>query len=146
MPRRIRNARFGRELDAIDHITAIGRQFDIADLFIRRGTGLCELARHTTNLHHRRGTGKGQHHRHLQEEAEKIADIIGGMFGKALGAIAALQEEGFASSDFRECLFELARFTGKDEWRKTGKLRLNRTERGGIRKSGHLLDRLRSPA
>ncbi len=37
--------------------------------------------------------GKRQHHRHLQEDAEEIADVVGAVFGKAFGAVAALQQE-----------------------------------------------------
>jgi hypothetical protein len=43
------------------------------------------------DFHHRHRAGIGQHHRHLQKDAEEIADVVGAMFGKALGAVAALQ-------------------------------------------------------
>jgi hypothetical protein len=38
--------------------------------------------------------GEGQHHRHLQQHAEGVADVVGDGIGEALGAVAALQQEG----------------------------------------------------
>jgi hypothetical protein len=49
----------------------------------------------------------GQHHRHLQEDAEEIADVVGAVLGKALGAIAALQQECPALGDFGELVLQL---------------------------------------
>ena len=57
---------------------------------------LGELAGDAADLDDRRGRREGHHHRHLQEDAEEIADVVGGMLGEALGAIAALQQERLA--------------------------------------------------
>ena len=38
----------------------------------------------------------GQDNRHLQENAEEIADVVGAVLGKALRAVTALQQEAFA--------------------------------------------------
>ena len=51
---------------------------------------------------HGHGGAEGHHHRHLQEDAEEIADTVGGMLGEALGAVAALQQEGLAGADLGE--------------------------------------------
>ena len=86
----------GRELDAVDDVAAIGRQ---RDAVLRLGVGgarLGELAGHAADLHHRAGGAEGQHHRHLQQHAEGVADVVGMEFGEALGAVAALQQESLA--------------------------------------------------
>jgi hypothetical protein len=68
------------------------------------------------------------------------------MFSKTLGAITTLQEKGLTRRHFRQSALQLAGLTGKNERRKTGELRFNGFKGGLIRKSGHLLDRFRSPA
>ena len=88
----------------------------------------------------------GQHHRHLQEDAEEVADVVGAVLGKALGAIAALQQEGLAARDLGEVRLELARLAGKDQRRERLELRLGRRERLGVRIVRHLRDRLLAPA
>ena len=98
LPARIGNARFRGELDAVDDVAAIARQFDAVPLLGRRRARLGELAGDAADLHHRRAAGKGQHHRHLQEDAEEVADVVRAMFGEAFGAVAALQQEGLAGS------------------------------------------------
>ncbi len=47
------------------------------------------------------------------------------MLGKALGAIAALQQEGLAGSHAGERLLQIAGFACKNQRRKRGKLRLD---------------------
>ena len=79
---------------------------------------LGELAGDAADLHHRLRAGEGQHDRHLQEDAEEVADVVGAMLGKALGAVAALQQEGLAGRDLGELLLQLARLTCKNQRRK----------------------------
>ena len=67
------------------------------------------------------------------------------MFGEALGAIAALQQEGFARLNLGERLLELARLAGEHQRREAGDLPLDVAERGEIRIDGRLLDRLLAP-
>ncbi len=122
---RIGRARFRREIGAVDDVAAINRQFDAAAFLGRRGARLGELPGNAADLHHRRRGSVSQHHRHLQEQAEKIADIVGAVLGKAFGAIAALQQEHLAIGDLRQRLFEIARLAGKNQRRKSRKLRLD---------------------
>ena len=96
LPARIGLARGGRELDVVDDVAAIGRQGDAVDRLEVGRARLGELAGDAADLHDRRGGGEGHHHRHLQEHAEEIADVVGRMFAEALGAIAALQQERLA--------------------------------------------------
>src|SRR5579863_1093911 len=68
------------------------------------------------------------------------------MFGEALGAIAALQQEGLARLRLAERALQLAGFAGEHEGRITGKLTLHLGERGRVGIDGLLLDRPCSPA
>ena len=94
----------------------------------RRGARLGELAGDAADLHHRRAAGKGQHHRHLQEDAEEVADVVGAVLGEALGAVAALQQESLARGDARQRLLQLARLACKNQRRKGRKLLLDRRQ------------------
>ena len=68
------------------------------------------------------------------------------MLGEALGAVAALQQEGLAGGDARQRLFQVAGLTCKNQRRKRGKLRLDIGQCLGIGIIGYLLHRLGAPA
>ena len=143
---RVGLARFRRELDVVDDVAAIGRQrHAVLGLDVGRAR-LGELAGDAADLDHRRGGGEGQHHRHLQEDAEEVADVVGRMLAEALGAVAALQQEGLARLRLAEQALELARLAGEDQRRIAGELALDLGERGAVGVDRRLLDRLRSPA
>jgi len=142
---RIRRAGLRREVGAVDDVAAISRQLDAAAFLGRRRAGLGELAGNAADLDHRRGRRIGQHHRHLQEQPEEIADIVGAVLGKAFGAVAALQQKRVAGRHLRQCALEVARFAGKNERRKACKLRLDVGEGLGVGVIRHLHDRLRAP-
>ena len=143
---RIGDARFRREGDVVDDVAAVARQLDAVDLLGLRRARLGELSGDAADLHHRQRAGIGQDHRHLQQHAEEIADVVGAMLGKALGAIAALQQEGFARGDAGQRLFQVARLTGKHQRRKRGELRLDIGQCLGIGIIGHLQHRPGAPA
>ena len=90
--------------------------------------------------------GIGQHHRHLQEDAEEIADVVGAVLGEALGAIAALQQESLAGGDPRQRVLQIARLAGKHQRRKGRELLLDVGQRLLVRIIRHLHDRLAAPA
>ena len=92
------------------------------------------------------GAGEGQRHRHLQEDAEEVADVVGLVLGEALGAIPALEEEALARCDFRKALLELPRLTCKNQRRIRRDPLLERGERIEVGIIGDLLDRFRAPA
>ena len=87
---------FRREGDVVDDVAAIARQLDAVDLLGVGRARLGKLPGDAADLHHRQRAGIGQDDGHLQQHAEKVADVVGAVLGKALGAIAALQQEGFA--------------------------------------------------
>ena len=145
-PLRIGGARLRRERDVVDDVAAVARQFDAVDFLGRRRARFCELSGDAADLHHRHRAGIGQHHRHLQQHAEEIADIVGAMLGEALGAIAALQQEGLAGRHARQRLFQVAGLACKNQRRKGRKLRLDIRQCLRIGIVWHLLHRLGAPA
>jgi hypothetical protein len=136
----------GRELEAVDIVAAVGRQFDVALLLDVRRAWLRELAGHAPDLHHRYAGPVGQHDGHLQEHAERVANVVGGEVGEALGAVAALQQEGVAGSDLGQRRLELARLAGEDQRRVAAQAGLGACQHGGIGVDRHLLSRPASPA
>ena len=60
------------------------------------------------------------------------------MLGKALGAIAALQQEGLAGRNAGQRLLQIARLAGKHQRRKGRKLRLDVGQGLGVGIIGHL--------
>ena len=66
---------------------------------------LGELTGEPAHLHHRTTGGEGQHDRHLQQDPEGVADIVGMKLGETLGAIAPLQQESLAIRHPGELLY-----------------------------------------
>ncbi|GJE07014.1 hypothetical protein AOPFMNJM_2338 [Methylobacterium jeotgali] len=145
LPARIGHPRLLAEADAVDDVAAVARQRDAFQRLGRRGARLGELSGDPSDLHHRRAAGEGQHQRHLQEDAEEVADVVGGVLVEALGAVAALEQEGLALADAGQRRLQLACLTGEDERRKARELGLDALERVGVRILGHLLDRQVAP-
>jgi hypothetical protein len=65
-----------------------------------------------------------EHNRHLQENAEEVADMIGAVLGKAFRTIATLEQESLAASDRGQAGLQITRFTGEHQWRKGSELPL----------------------
>lgn len=145
-PLRIRHARSLVEVDTIDVVAEIGRQCHVADGFGRRGTRLRELTGDTAHLHDRRGRGKGQHNRHLQQHAEGVTNVVGGKFGKALGAVTALKQESTALADLSEICLQLAGLTCKHERRIGAQARFHGGKGRLVRVGREVLRGLGAPA
>ena len=88
--RRIGNASLGREIQTVDDVTTVARQFNTTDCFGVGAARLGELTSHTANFNHRYFGTEGQNHRHLQHYFKSIADAIGIELVKGFGTIAAL--------------------------------------------------------
>ena len=143
---RVRSSRGFGEIDAVDDVAAIARQLlAVLDLGRRRAR-LGELAGDAAELHHRRAAGIGQHHRHLQQHAEEVADGVGAVLGEALGAIAALKQKSLARGHAGKLRLQFPRLTGENQRREGRELILDLDDRRGIRVDRNLLDRLGAPA
>ena len=143
---RIGLTRAGLEIDVVDDIAAIAGQFFCALHFGRRGTRLGELPCHAAHLHHRKLAGIGQHHRHLQDDAKAVADIVRMKFGEALGAVAALQKEALPRLHLGQFGLQRVDFAGEHQRRIAAERLLHRLQRGSIAIIGHLNAFMRAPA
>ena len=128
----IGRALFRREPHAVDDVAAIAGQFDAVDLFQRRRARLGELTRDSADLHHRLASGEGQDDRHLQDQTKGVADIVGRELLEALGAVAALEQEGLAPLDLGQFRRQAARLAREDERRQGAQLVLDGGEGFGI--------------
>ena len=97
-----------------------------------------ELASDAAHLHHRHAGGIGQHHRHLQQHAEGVADIVGVEFGKAFGAVAAMQQEGLALRHLAKAGHQVAGLAGEHQGGMSLELAQNTVQRRLIRVIRHL--------
>ena len=146
LPARIRLARRRRELDVVDDVAAISRKGYPVDRLEVRRAGLRELAGDAPDLDDRRSGGECHDNRHLQEHPEEIADVVGRMFAKALGAIAALQQERLAGGRHAQRPLEFARFSGKNQRRIAGQLALGVGQRREVGIDRRLRDGFHPPA
>ena len=105
------------EIEAVDDVAAIGGQRDaVLRLGVRRAR-LGELAGQPAELDDRAGGAEGQHHRHLQQHLEAVADVVRVELGEAFGAVAALQQEGLAGGDVGQPVLQAARLAGENQRR-----------------------------
>ena len=87
-------------------------------------------------------TGEGEDDRHLQEDAEEVADVVGAVLEEALGAVAALEQERLARRDLGEVALQLAGLACKNERRKRRQSRLDIGQRLRVRIGRRLLNGL----
>ena len=137
-PLRIRVAAAAVKFDAVDDIAAIAGQLDSILYFDIGRPRFGKLAGHASELHNRQFRCIGQHHRHLQDDAKRVADIVGMKFRKALGTITALQQECLAFRHLCQILFQAACFTGKDQRRVAAKQFLCFRKSGCVRILWHV--------
>ena len=143
--RRIGDPRLMGRFKPVDDVAAIAWVFHPANHLGIGRARLGKLACHAADLDHRHLGAIGQHHGHLQHNAEGVADVVGRKFGEAFGAIATLQQKGVALSGLSQLLFQPPRLTGKDQGGVFGQLRLNRSQCGGIGIIRHLHARFCAP-
>ena len=89
---------------------------------------------------------KGEDDGHLEHEAEGVADVVGGELLEALGAVAALQEEGPPHGGVPEPLLQLPRLPGEHQRRERRQLALRALQRRRVRVLRDLPRRPRPPA
>jgi len=97
-------------------VTAKARQLTIADGLQCLRSRLGELPGDTADLHHRNTERVGQHHRHLQDDAQLLANVDRRELLEALGAIAGLQQKGVARRDLAERCLQRTGFASEDQW------------------------------
>ena len=104
----------------VDHVTAEARQGDSVDDLGARRARFGELPGDAAQFHHGHAGAVGQHDGHLENDLELVADAVGGEVVKGLGAVAGLQEEGFARRHLGQGPLQAAGLSGEDERGKGG--------------------------
>ena len=144
-PLRIRQAGGVGGRRVVDDVPTEARQAQVADLLERRRPRLGELPGDPPDLHHRHAQRVGEHHRHLQDDLELLADVDRRELLEALGAVAGLDEERVAGGDVAERGLQGAGLAGEDEGRVRGDLLQRSVERAGIGPLRLLVGRARLP-
>ena len=114
-----------RELDAVDDVAAIARQLDSSLVSVGAERGLANWPAMRPTFTTGDAARIGEHHRHLQEHAEEVADRVGAVLGKTLRAVAALQQKSLPLRDASELGLQLPRLACKNQRRKRGELLLD---------------------
>ena len=137
---RVGSAALGSEVVAVDDVTAVGRQRQLAAGLRVAGARLGELPRHASHLHdgHRRAVSEDDSH--LQQRLDAAADLVGGGAREGLRAVTALHQERFAACHSRQALAQNVDLTGEHERRKRGDLGRRGGGRLGVRPLRLLLD------
>ena len=146
LPLRVGHARGGVKFNAIDDVAAIAGQFNTIDCFGISRARLGKLSGHPTDLNDRQLGTISQHNCHLQQYAERVADIVGVMLDKAFSAIAALKQKRAPLAHFGKLGFQIARFASKNKRRVSGKAFFHRLQGRRIFVMRHLLNREIPPA
>jgi hypothetical protein len=89
---------------------------------------------------------QGQHDRHLQEDAEEVADVVRAMLGEAFGAVTALEQKTAALADIRQLFLERPRLACENQRRIGAQTGLDLVQNLLVRIGRDLQDWLRSPA
>jgi hypothetical protein len=87
----------------VHDVAAVGRQAQRVD---RGAARLGVLAGDPADLDHRHARAIGQHDGHLQQGADRRADVRLGVVDERLGAVAALKQEGTTLGDGGQALVE----------------------------------------
>ena len=142
----IGRARFHGELAAVDIVAAIGGKRDAVARFQIVGSRLGELAGDASDLHDRYACGKRQHHRHLQQDAKHVADIVGMELGEAFRAVSALKQKCLALGHLGEARHQASRLASEHQRGMCPQFGLDGRQRSRIRVDRSLPDRLGTPA
>ena len=140
-PGRIRFPGGGIEGHAVDDVPPVARQLHTVHGLGGGRPRLRELAGHAPDLDHRAGRAERQDHRHLQQHLERVPDVVGVELREALGAVAALQQEGFAAGDAGQFGLQVAGLPGEDERGIGRQPPLRVRQRPGVGVCGYLPDR-----
>ena len=116
-PLRVRDARLGREVVAVDRVAAVGREGDAVAGLVVGAARLGVLAGEAAQLHDGDRGGVRQHDRHLQQHAQLVADVVGSDAGEGLGAVAALEQEGLTPRHRGDLGGQVVALTREDERR-----------------------------
>ncbi len=136
----------GGEGRPVDCIAPVARQGDCPNGLGRRGAGLSELASDSREMDHIAGPRGPEHRAHPQKQIISNAHLVRIEFREALGAVAALEDDGFAIGCFSKRRSQVDDVGNFDERFGPGEALLDALKRGSIGIVGDLLSRARTPA
>ena len=113
----IGDARLGERAGVVDDVAAERRQDDAVHELGRARTGLGELAGDAADLHDGDPHRVRQDHRHLQDDAQLLADVVGGELLEALGAVTRLEQERVAGRDLGQTGLQRPGLAGEHQGR-----------------------------
>ena len=119
-------------IDRIDDVAPVGRQLHPIDCLSIVGARLGVLAGHSAHADDRDARAPREHEAHLQKNLQLRLDGRLGAVGKALGAIAALQEECLTARRLREMPAQGIHLAVMDQRRQCAHLSQGNLQRGGI--------------
>src|SRR5215468_10615172 len=129
---RIRRAGFSRELGPVDEIAAIARQRESPPRLAVGRAWLGILPGHASHADDGLLQPMHEHEAHLQEDLQLLGDRVGLAVDECLGAVAALQQEGFAALGGSEPGAQFLDLPGHDDRRQAGDLSQDPLERLGV--------------
>ena len=112
------------------------RELLVADQLGERRPRLGELTGDPADLHDRHAHRVREHDRHLEDDAQLLADVVGGEVLEALGAVAGLEQERVAGGDLGQPGLQRARLAGEHERREALDLLERTVEVGFVGPSG----------
>ena len=140
------DAGLGGEIGAVDDVAAVAGEGFAALGFGVGGAGLGELAGHAAELYDGHGAAEGEDHRHLEEDAKRVPDDVGGEVAEGFGAVAALQDEGVALRGQRQVGFEAAGLAGENQRGEAGEAGFHGGQFRRVRVAGDLANGAVPPA
>ena len=107
---------------------------------------LGELSGDPADLHRRHAGAVGEHHRHLQDHLELVADVVGRELRERLRAVARVEQEAVALADRGERFPQRTRLAREHERRHATKLVGDAFEVGRLGPVGLVRGRAPTPA
>ena len=116
----------------VDHVSAEDGQLHATDRLGCIRAWLGELTGDAADLHDGHAHRVREHHGHLQDDTQLLADVDCGEFLETLCAVTCLEEERISTRHLSERGKERARLASEHEWRKSGDLLQRAVEFTGI--------------
>jgi hypothetical protein len=117
----------------VDHVAAEGEEVDAVDPLGGRRPGLGELAGDAPHLQDRNTGRVGEHHRHLQDDLELVADGVGREALERLGAVTRLEQERPSLGHVGQVLGQLPGLAREHQGRQRSQVLERPVERGLVR-------------
>ena len=133
------------EGEVVDHVAAERREIDAVTVLDRRGAGLGEWPGDAPDLQRRDARAVRQRDRHLEDDLQLVADVVGRELGERLGAVAGVQQETVAARHAGQRVLQRARLAREHERRHRAQLLERVVEHARVGPGGFLRRGTRTP-